>query len=73
MEISGLQAFHRCLFERFIPKPAREQKLLSKTFIYYNNKLVAFICYTRKLNCSCGLQHETATTDYNFKCPLVKI
>ena len=45
MEISGSEAFHRFLFKRSIPKLAGEQNLLSKTFIYYDNKL-AFLYIT---------------------------
>ena len=46
MEISGSEAFHRLLFKWPIPKLAGEQNVLSKTFICYDNKLAAFICYT---------------------------
>ena len=46
MEISGSQVFQRFLFSESIPKLAGERKLLSKTLIYYDNKLAAFVCYT---------------------------
>ena len=46
MKISGSKVFRRFLFERAIPKLAREQNRLSKTFIYYDNKLAVFIWYT---------------------------
>ena len=45
MEISGSEVFHRFLFIRSIHKRAGEHNLLSKTFIYYDNKFAAFIFY----------------------------
>ena len=68
MEISRSKVFHRLLFKKSIPKLVGEQNLLSKTFIYYDSKLAAFICYTHQDSCS-SLQLETAsaqTTILNF-------
>ena len=45
MEISGSKVFDMFLLKRFIPKLEGEQNLVSKTFIYYDNKLDAFTCY----------------------------
>ena len=46
MEISGSKGFHRFYLKRSIFKLAREQNLLSKTFIYHDNKLAAFLYVT---------------------------
>ena len=45
MEISGSEVFHRFLFIRSIHKRVGEQNLLSKTFIYDDNKFAVFIFY----------------------------
>ena len=62
MKISESKVFHRFLFKRSIPKLAGEQTLLSKIFIYYDNKMAPFISYTHRLNYHCGSQVETAST-----------
>ena len=70
MEISGSTAFLRFLFKRFILELAGEQ--LGKTFIYYDNKLFAFICYTQ-LKLLLWFAVLTVTTDYYVRCHLVNI
>ena len=42
MEISGSKVFRRFLLKRSLHKLAGEQNLLSKTFIYDDNKLAAY-------------------------------
>ena len=45
MEISEAEVFHRFFFIMSIHKRMGEQNLISKTFIYHDNKFAALIFY----------------------------